>query len=179
MHFGVWAFFRPKVYTKPLIHGDQTMTKDQEKAMSKEQLQLFTKLTKLQKALCLGVLSGLTQRQAYKQAGGKAKTERTMDVSASEILNNPDVKVFMDSMYAPQLAEAIMTRDEAMQILSGITRAPLVGSRVRIHAVQQLGRMQGWEAAQKHDLTGHILTTEVPLTEAQKALLDKVLEDDI
>lgn len=155
------------------------MTKDQEKAMSKEQLQLYSKLTKLQKALCNGVLSGLTQRQAYKQAGGKARTETAMDTSASEIMKRLEVKAFMGSMYAPQLSEAIMTRDEAMQILSGITRAPMAGSRVRIHAVQQLGRMQGWEAAQKHDLTGHILTTEVPLTDAQKALLDKVLEDDV
>lgn len=155
------------------------MTKDQEKAMSKEQLRLYSKLTKLQKALCIGVLSGLTQRQAYKQAGGKAKTEQAMDATASEILKRLEVKEFMDSMYAPQLAEAIMTRDEAMQILSGITRAPLTGSRVRIHAVQQLGRMQGWEAAQKHDLTGHILTSEVPLTDAQRAVLDKALEDDV
>lgn len=155
------------------------MTKDQEKAMSKEQLTLYSKLTKLQKALCIGVLSGLTQRQAYKQAGGKAKTEQAMDATASEILKRLEVKEFMDSMYAPQLAEAIMTRDEAMQILSGITRAPLTGSRVRIHAVQQLGRMQGWEAAQKHDLTGHILTSEVPLTDAQRAVLDKALEDDV
>lgn len=155
------------------------MTKDQEKAMSKEQIQLYSKLTKLQKALCIGVLSGLTQRQAYKQAGGKAKSDKSIDACASEILSNPMAKAFMDSMYAPQLAEAIMTRDEAMQILSGITRAPLTGSRVRIHAVQQLGRMQGWEAAQKHDLTGHILTSEVPLTDAQRAVLDKALEDDV
>lgn len=155
------------------------MTKDQEKAMSKEQLKLYSALTKLQKALTVGVLSGLTQRQAYKQAGGKARTEKAIDNSASEIMGHPGVKAFMDSMYAPQLAEAIMTRDEAMQILSGITRAPMTGSRVRIHAVQQLGKMQGWEAAQKHDLTGHILTSEVPLTDAQRAVLDKALEDDV
>jgi len=155
------------------------MSKDKESQLSPEQFALYRKLTRLQRALCLGVLSGLTQRQAYKQAGGKAKTEPTMDACASEILKNPMVKEFMDSMYAPQLAESIMTRDEAMQILSGITRAPLTGSRVRIHAVQQLGRMQGWEAAQKHDLTGHILTSEVPLTDAQRAVLDKALEDDV
>lgn len=155
------------------------MTKDQEKAMSKEQLQLYSRLTKLQKNLCLGVLSGLTQRQAYKQAGGKARTDTAMDSSASEILKRLEVQEFMQAMYAPQLSESIMTRDEAMQILSNITRAPMTGSRIRIHAVQQLGRMQGWEAAQKHDLTGHILTSEVPLTDAQKALLDKVLEDDV
>lgn len=155
------------------------MTKDQEKAMSKEQLQLYSKLTKLQKALCIGVLSGLTQRQAYKQAGGKARTDTAMDSSASEILKKLEVKEFMDAMYAPQLAEAIMTRDEAMQILSNITRAPMTGSRIRIHAVQQLGRMQGWEAAQKHDLTGHILTTEVPLTDAQRVVLDRALDLDV
>lgn len=155
------------------------MTKDQEKAMNKEQRELLRKLTRLQRELAIGVLSGLTQRQAYKQAGGKAKTDKAIDTSASEILSRLEVKEFMEAMYAPQLAEAIMGRDEAMQILSGVTRAPLSPSRVRIQAIQQLGRMQGWEAAQKHDLTGHILTSEVPLTDAQRAVLDRALEDDV
>lgn len=155
------------------------MTKDQEKAMSKEQLTFYSKLTKLQKALCIGVLSGLTQRQAYKQAGGKARTETAMDTSASEIMKKLEVKAFMDSMYAPQLSEAIGTRDEAMQILSGFMRAPMITSRDRIRSIERLARMQGWDAAQKHDLTGHILTSEVPLTDAQRAVLDKALEDDV
>lgn len=155
------------------------MTKDQEKAMSKEQLQLYSKLTKLQKALCIGVLSGLTQRQAYKQAGGKARTDASIDACASEILSHPMAKSFMDAMYAPQLSEAIGTRDEAMQILSGFMRAPMITSRDRIRSIERLARMQGWDAAQKHDLTGHILTTEVPLTDAQRAVLDRALEDDV
>lgn len=155
------------------------MTKDQEKAMSKEQLQLYSKLTKLQKGICLGILSGMPKRAAYKQAGGKAKAMATVDVSVSEILKNPSVRAFMDSMYAQQLSEVIMDRNEALQILSGITRAPLAQSKTRIQAVRQLAKMEGWEAAQKFDLNGTITVTEVPMTEAQRAALDKVLEQEI
>lgn len=155
------------------------MTKDQEKAMSKEQLTLYSKLTKLQKALCIGILSGMTKRGAYKQAGGKARTNASMDESISVILKNVGVKAFMDSMYAQQLSETIMGRDEALQILSGITRAPLAQSKTRIQAVRQLARMEGWEAAQKFDIHGNVTVTEVPMTEAQRAALDKVLEQEV
>lgn len=155
------------------------MTKDQEKAMSKEQLKLYSGLTKLQKGLCIGILSGMTKRGSYKLAGGKARTPGAIDASISEILKNHAVSAFMDSMYAQQLSEVKMERDEALQILAEITRAPMAQSKTRIQAVRQMARMEGWEAAQKFDLNGNITVTEVPMTEAQRAALDKVLEQDI
>lgn len=57
------------------------------------------------------------------------------------------------------------------------------GIRIKTHspvqAIQQLARMNGWEAAQKFDLNGHIITTEQPLTDAQRAVLDKALDADV
>lgn len=57
------------------------------------------------------------------------------------------------------------------------------GIRIKTHspvqAIQQLARMQGWEAAQKFDLTGHIITTEEKLTPAQREMLDQVLEESV
>lgn len=155
------------------------MTKDQEKAMSKEQAKLFAKLTKLQKDLCLGILTGMTKRGAYKQAGGKARSDNAMDESISTMLKNAGVKAFMDSMYAKQLSEVKMERDEALQILAEITRAPMAQSKTRIQAVRQMARMEGWEAAQKFDIHGNVTVTEVPMTEAQRAALDKVLEQEV
>lgn len=197
-------------------------------AMTKEQQGLFEQLSKLQQRVAVGVLEGKTQRQAYIDAGGKAKSETTMDTSASEILNNLKVKAFMNSMRAATVNAAVMTREEAMARLSDIARtsAPdLVevvtkrsvgrsrkttqqvllredaladpskraaiaeltqvkdGIKIKTHspvqAIQQLARMQGWEAAQKFDLSGHIITTEEKLTPAQKAVLDKALEADV
>ncbi len=63
--------------------------------MTPEQSGLFSKLTRLQKRVCLNVLEGMPQQQAYFEAGGKAK-DRSM--GAYEILANPQVCRFMDVM---------------------------------------------------------------------------------
>ena len=64
---------------------------------------------------------------------------------------------------------------ELTQVKDGIK----IKTHSPVQAIQQLARMQGWEAAQKFDLTGHIITTEEKLTPAQKAVLDKALEADV
>lgn len=143
-----------------------------------EQRALFDQLTTLQKRVCTNILNGMNQRQAYKEAGGKA-SEGAIDGVVSVMTRNAKVKAFMDAMYAYDLSQTIMTREEAMEIMSGFARAPGVNHRVRIQATERLAKMQGWDAAQKHDLTGHILTSDVPLTDAQRAVLDKTLEGDV
>lgn len=149
-------------------------------AMTKEQDRLFKALrTKLQRETCMGILKGMSQRQAYYAAGGKAKTDAVADSCVSELLNNPKVKAFMDSMYAAQANSSIMTRDEALSILADIARAPLVSVMGRNASLRQLARMQGWEAAQKFDINGHVITSEEKLTPAQRAVLDKALEEEV
>jgi phage terminase small subunit len=194
-------------------------------AMTKEQQGLFAKLTRLQQRIALGVIEGKAQRQAYLDAGGKAKD---IDVAASQALSLPKMKAFIESIQAAPANTAVMTREEAMARLSDIARtsAPdLVeivskrsvgrsrkttqqvllrddalsdpakraaiaeltqvkdGIKIKTHspvqAIQQLARMQGWEAAQKFDLSGHIITTEVKLTPAQREMLDQVLEESV
>lgn len=150
----------------------------QSKGMTPKQQELFDKLTTLQKRVCTNILNGMTQRQAYKESGGRAK-DTAADQVVHVMLKNVQVKAFMDEMYSYDLSQTIMTRDEAMEILSGFSRAPNLNQRVRIQAVERLAKMQGWDAAQKHDLTGHILTSDVPLTDAQRAVLDRALEEDL
>lgn len=146
--------------------------------LTEEQAALYNELSTLQKLVCMNILHGMTRPQAYKAAGGKAK-DSTIPNIVSVMMKNAQVKAFMDEMYSYDANQQIMSRDEAMQIVSGFARSPGVSKRDRIRSVERLARMQGWDAAQKHDLTGHILTSEVPLTEAQQALLDKALEDDV
>src|SRR6478752_5993745 len=93
--------------------------------MTPEQAELFYQLTELQQRVATNVLAGMTQRQAYKLAGGKAKDDPGADMSASQIISNPKVKAFMDSMKVQAVSDAIMTREEAMAKLSLIARTDL------------------------------------------------------
>lgn len=93
--------------------------------MTPEQAELFDQLTELQQRVATNVLAGMTQRQAYKLAGGKAKDDPGADMSASQIISNPKVKAFMDSMKRQAISDAIMTREEAMAKLSLIARTDL------------------------------------------------------
>lgn len=93
--------------------------------MTPEQQLLFDELTQLQQRVCINVLAGMSQRQAYRLAGGSAKTDESADATVSEILSNPNVKAFMDSMKRQAVSDAIMTREEAMAKLSLIARTDL------------------------------------------------------
>lgn len=176
--------------------------------MTPEQKALFDELTELQQRIATNVLAGMTQRQAYWHAGGKAKDDPGADMSASQIISNPKVKAFMDSMKMQAVSDAIMTREEAMQILTRMARGNLTdivkfrtdhigqnmetgedihqtswlldeelqrtdpdkltiieslevgknGPKIKQHsksaAIAQLAKMQGWESASKHEISG-------------------------
>ncbi len=199
--------------------------------MTPEQLILFDALTPLQKRVATNVIAGMTQRQAYIEAGGKGATETAMDSSASEILRNLQVKAFMDSVQLQAVDKAIMDRDEACKILSMLGRGRLTdivkfrtanigkdletgadvnqtvweineglqesdpdkliiiselevgkfGPKIKTHskiaAIQQLAKMQGWEAAQKidHSSVDGSMTPKSVDAEIVKALVDKLI----
>lgn len=176
--------------------------------MTPEQKSLFDKLTQLQQRVATNVLAGMSQRQAYFAAGGKASSDESADSSSSEILRNLEVIAFMDSMKLQAVSDAIMTREEAMKTLSLIGRTHLkdivkfrtahigkdmetgadlnqtaweinadlqesdsdkliiiselevgkFGPKIKTHspvaAIAQLAKMQGWESASKHEISG-------------------------
>lgn len=93
--------------------------------MNAEQKLLFDELTDLQQRVATGVLAGMTQRAAYYAGGGKAKDDPGADMSASQIMGNPKVKAFTDSMKVQAVSDAIMTREEAMRILTTLGRGNL------------------------------------------------------
>lgn len=179
--------------------------------LTPEQQKLSDELTKLQRLLVLGMVAGKSQRQAYRDAGGKAKDDKTADASASEILANPKVDAFYKSLIAEAITDAVMTRSEALERLSLMGRTRITdivefetvevsakgddgedesktqtiwrikdsaelnelaasaiksvtmtkfGPKIEMHdaasAIQQIAKMQGWEAAQKVDHGGAI-----------------------
>jgi phage terminase small subunit len=87
-------------------------------ALTPEQEALSNQLTNLQRRTVLGVVAGLSQRQAYYEAGGKAKNDDIADASASELLSNPKVRAFWDSLNAQAISNAVMSRTEALERLS-------------------------------------------------------------
>lgn len=91
-------------------------------ALTPEQQALADKLTNLQRGVVLGVVAGKSQRQAYRDAGGKAKTDEAADTSAYEIMSHHEVKAFYDSLVSSAAGDAILTRAEALERLSLIAR---------------------------------------------------------
>jgi hypothetical protein len=77
--------------------------------MTPEQQALADKLTNLQRLTVLGVVAGKSQRQAYYDAGGRAKNDSSADSSVSEMLKNPCVVEFM----------AELVKEKSIQSLSG------------------------------------------------------------
>lgn len=195
--------------------------------MTPDQQQLFDQLTELQQRTATGVLAGMTQIAAYFNAGGSAKNDNSAAATASEILTNPNVKAFMDAMKKQAVSDAMMTREEAMLILSALGRGRLTdivkfrtvcvgkdpitgedahqtvwsidedlqetdpdkliiiselevgkfGPKIKQHskvgAIQQLAKMQGWEAAQKVDATVTVKpTADMSPQEAARAYQD-------
>lgn len=92
-------------------------------ALTPEQQAMADKLTNLQRGVVLGVVAGKTQRQAYRDAGGKAKTDEGADASASEILSHPEVKAFYDSMIASAAMDAKVTLEDHLRRLKELADA--------------------------------------------------------
>lgn len=94
--------------------------------LSDHQVDSFHALTRLQQGVALGVLEGLSQREAYRRAGGKGKTDRTVDALASRMLTFDKVASFINSFKSDQtnrLADAIMSRDDMALALNNMALA--------------------------------------------------------
>lgn len=91
-----------------------------------EQMELASKLTSLQRKFVIELVKPKTsQRQAYINAGGKAKTEQSQDSSATQIFSNLKVRAFYDNLMEAKTVNSIMQRDEALEILSNNARVKM------------------------------------------------------
>lgn len=94
--------------------------------LTPEQLELATKLTPLQRRFVLNLVKpGMSQRQAYVDAGGTSATPETQDASASRMLSNAKVKEFYQSLINSIASDVIMTKQEALERLSKTARATI------------------------------------------------------
>jgi phage terminase small subunit len=104
---------------------------------------------------CDGILRGLSQAEAYRQAGYKAKTPVTQTVGASDLMKHPNVASYLRDERAKQYAAATATREEQEAILSKILRGEIEdASGARGKAAEQLAKRMGLYAATKTEVTG-------------------------
>ncbi len=141
--------------------------------MNEEQKRMFDALAPLAQKVCINVIAGMSNIDAYKEAGGKAKTKGAQESGVSEILSNPKVKSFMDSMKGESLSRAIMSRDEMMErltALASINMQDLINARpdeltelkagydlklkAALGAMKQLADLTGYNEKQKVELSG-------------------------
>lgn len=87
--------------------------------LTSEQLELASKLTPLQRKFVIYLVSSnMSQREAYKAAGGKATTEGAQDVGASRMLSQDKVKAFYESLLNSAATVAVMTKEQALERLT-------------------------------------------------------------
>lgn len=122
--------------------------------MTPDQQALADKLTNLQRGVVLGVVAGKTQRQAYYDAGGKAKNDEAADASVSRMLSDVNVKAFYDSLMDNVAEKAIWTREDSLRELADIARGgdPEAKTSDRVNAIKAINTMQGFDEPSKIDL---------------------------
>lgn len=116
--------------------------------LTPEQQALSDALTKLQRHTVLGVVSGKSQRQAYFDAGGKAKNGDVADASVARMLANVKVAAFYNSLIETAAGNAIMSRTEAMERLSLMGRARITDV-LEFEVVERVLNVEGVKAGEK------------------------------
>lgn len=103
-------------------------------SLTPEQERLSAKLTTLQRRTVLGVVAGLSNRQAYYAAGGTAKSDESADATASGILRTPaalEFKMRLQSAKAEQslLESMVCVMPDVLESLKSIfpTKSELDG----------------------------------------------------
>jgi len=117
--------------------------------MNEKQKALFDELKPLAQKVCVNVLSGMSNIDAYIKGGGKGATKEAQESSVSKMLSNYKAVVFLDSMKAVAVNDAIMSRDEAMTILSK-------NARVKISDIATFSQVRVGEDENGNDIIGTV-----------------------
>lgn len=126
-------------------------------SLTPEQETLSAALTNLQRLTVLGVVEGKSQRQAYRDAGGKAKNDAAADTSAYEIMSRPEVRDFYESLTAQVAKSAGITLETLLGELEEARQAAYGGEKPQaaamVAATMGKAKLLGLEAPQKTEVT--------------------------
>ncbi len=105
-------------------------------------------LNQRQLLACENLLSGMSQAEAYRQAGYKSSQP---EKEASALFAKPEISRYLREK-REKLAEAgDFTRAEAIQVLKQVAQTDESGS-ARVSAVAQASKMLGWNEPEKVDV---------------------------
>ena len=132
--------------------------------------ELAEPLTNLQRLTVINLIGGMSQRQAYLTAGGKAKTETAQDSSVSKMLTNDKVRSYYEAMLEQAQVESVMSKTEALNILSDQARVkendPATVRNIQT-AIKTLAGFLGWESPTKTSVA-NISTIELVAGETKQ-----------
>jgi len=93
---------------------------------TEKQLELSRELTDLQRKTVINMVKGnLSQRRAYYAAGGKAKNDVSADSAAHKMFKRVQVNAFYESLLEESAGNSILSRSEAMEILTDIAKTKI------------------------------------------------------
>jgi phage terminase small subunit len=144
------------------------MTDKQPITLTPEQMEMANGLTNLNRMTVIHVVGGMSHRNAYKAAGGRASTDKAADSSVSKMMGRDKVKAFYDSLIESTAVSAIMSREEMMERLTKISRGNLsdVANFSKIELVGKEGevvKQTVWDLKDSDSITEEqaMLLTEV------------------
>lgn len=80
------------------------------------------KLNVKQEKFVQGIINGLSQRQAYKEAFGSEYDDNAIDINASKLFNSAKVKLRYEELLQELEDKSIMSAKERMKWLSDVVR---------------------------------------------------------
>ncbi len=129
--WGVWRYVALCGIIESYLSGAITMNvtiDNRTVELTDEQLSLYGELTKLQQGVALNSLRGMKPADAHREAGGTCKNEERRRALGDQIMSNPVVALFLEEMKqdpAPDIASAVMSRDQMLQDLTVIANATI------------------------------------------------------
>lgn len=101
------------------------------------------------------VAEGATQAEAYRQAyNAEGMKPDTIRKRASELMRRGDVKGMVQALRAEMAATGLWSRQQSARALIGVVNGPDTAPRDVISAVRELNAMHGFNAPNKHEITG-------------------------
>lgn len=111
------------------------------------------KLTVKETSFAAKIIEGLEPSAAYRASKYKSDvmSPNVIAVQAQKLLNKPHISLTIENGKKAQINKAILTRDEALEILTIDAREKTLDPPDRHRAIKHVVDMQGWNAAKEYD----------------------------
>lgn len=95
-------------------------------------------------------IKGMEPLESYRDAyNSKSLNAKAVQANAYKLEQDTRISLAIDEARQKALDDSILTREEALQILTTNARSEEVAERDKHQAIKQVSTMQGWEAPKK------------------------------